>query len=37
MGRDQEAEPLMQDAQRLLAQADAYRELSSSLAHNTFT
>ena len=24
-------------AQRLLAQADAYRELSSSLAHNTVT
>jgi hypothetical protein len=26
---------LEQKAQRLLAQADAYRELSSSLAHNT--
>ncbi len=28
---------LEQKAQRLLAQADAYRELSSSLAHNTVT
>ncbi len=28
---------LEQKAQRLLAQADTYRELSSSLAHNTVT